>query len=298
MGEVWRVNPDGELRDPFGRLKKVFECSEEYFFGFYVKSTPEIVDVSFYLECKKDCEKVNLSILDLPFSNAWIASQTASYLPKNSVLHLGIQNSLRFWNFYKSTDGVLCYSNTGGFGIDGSISSAIGASLASPNKIVFCVLGDLAFFYDLNSLGNKNIGKNLRILLINNGKGTEFKLSGNPGSMFGEDTDHYIAAAGHYGNKSSSLVKNFAKDLGFKYMTASNKEEYRDLLDQFVDPEIGDRSIVCEVFTNSEDEDAALTMISGAFSDGVTVTKNVAKDLAKGILGERKTAALKKMFRK
>ncbi|WP_125140055.1 hypothetical protein [Clostridium transplantifaecale] len=113
-----------------------------------------------------------MAVLELPFSNAWIASQTASKLPANSVLHLGIQNSLRFWNFYETPESVACFSNTGGFGIDGNMSSAIGAALTAPEKIIFWVLGDLAFFYDLNSLGNKNVSKNLRILLVNNGKGT------------------------------------------------------------------------------------------------------------------------------
>ncbi len=64
-----------------------------------------------------------MAVLELPFSNAWIASQTASKLPANSVLHLGIQNSLRFWNFYETPECVACFSNTGGFGIDGSMNN-------------------------------------------------------------------------------------------------------------------------------------------------------------------------------
>ena len=35
----------------------------------------------------------------LPFSNVWIALQTAHRLPAGSVLHLGILNTLRTWNF-------------------------------------------------------------------------------------------------------------------------------------------------------------------------------------------------------
>lgn len=69
------------------------------------------------------------SIPDLPFSNGWAAFQTISKLPENSVLHLGIRNSLRFWNIFEAPDSVDGFSNTGGFGIDGCLSSAIGASL-------------------------------------------------------------------------------------------------------------------------------------------------------------------------
>ena len=49
-------------------------------------------------------------------------------LPENSVLHLGILNSLRSWNFFEVPTSVSAYSNVGGFGIDGGVSSLIGAS--------------------------------------------------------------------------------------------------------------------------------------------------------------------------
>lgn len=294
--EVWRVNLDGELRDTYGKLTKVFECEEQAFFEKYNEINIENKNISFFKECDKDVNNVKSNQLDLPFSNAWVASQTAHKLPKNSVLHLGIQNSLRFWNFFDTTPNVLCYSNTGGFGIDGSISSAVGASLASPNKLIFCVLGDLAFFYDLNSLGNRHIKNNLRILLINNGRGTEFKLSGNPGAMFGSETDRFIAAAGHYGNKSQDLVKHFAEDLGFKYLCAKNKEEYLAYLDYFVNPLYRERSIIYEVFTDSLDEDKALTLISEAECNNLIAVRQNAKELVKGFLGEKGIARVKKVL--
>ena len=294
--EVWRVNLDGELRDTYGKLTKVFECEEQDFFEKYNEMNTENKNISFFKECDKDVNNVKSNQLDLPFSNAWVASQTAHKLPKNSVLHLGIQNSLRFWNFFDTTPNVLCYSNTGGFGIDGSISSAVGASLASPNKLIFCVLGDLAFFYDLNSLGNRHIKNNLRILLINNGRGTEFKLSGNPGAMFGSETDRFIAAAGHYGNKSHDLVKHFAEDLGFKYLCAKNKEEYLTYLDYFVNPLYRERSIIYEVFTDSLDEDKALTLISEAECNNLIAVRQNAKELVKGFLGEKGIARVKKVL--
>ena len=64
-------------------------------------------------------------------------------------------------------------SNTGGFGIDGILSTLVGASLADKEKLFFAILGDLAFFYDMNVAGNRHVGNNIRILFINNGKGTE-----------------------------------------------------------------------------------------------------------------------------
>ena len=167
------------------------------------------------------------------------------------------------------------------------MSTTIGAALADDNKIFFCVLGDLAFFYDLNSLGNRHLGNNVRIVLVNNGKGTEFKLSGNPGSMFGEDTDRYIAAGGHYGRQSKTLVKHYAEDRGMEYLSASSKEMYLHELEKLVNPEIGNRPMLLEVFTNSIDEDAALTMLQECLVDEKLRMRRIAGSTVKSVLGEK-----------
>lgn len=296
---VWRVNPDGELRDTYGKLKFVFEMNEEYFFEHYCSDIKKI-NISFYEKCKS--EELNVkkylenTVEKLPFSNAWIASQTTPILPDNAVIHFGIQNSLRFWNFFDIPKSVLGYCNTGGFGIDGNLSSMIGASLIDKNHIYFCVLGDLAFFYDMNSLGNKHISRNIRILLINNGKGTEFKLSGNPGYLFGDAADKYIAA-GHYGNKSFSLVKHYAEDLGFEYMCAVTKEEYLKIVDHFTDSGEMDRPIVLEVFTDSEDERNALDLIKSCIVDMKILKEKKSKEVVKTVLGKKNFDKIKKLLR-
>ena len=207
--QVWRVSEDGELRDTFRKLRYVFEMPESTFFAHYTDS--EVGDDSCLALCKRAYEDVYSHIPDLPFSNIWMAQQLAPCLPENSVLHLGILNTLRSWNFFEIPSSVLSYCNVGGFGIDGDMSSLVGASLANPQKIYFCVLGDLAFFYDMNVMGNHNLGHNVRIMLVNNGRGTEFRNYDHMANMFGDDADAYMAAAGHYGNKSKDLVKHYAE---------------------------------------------------------------------------------------
>lgn len=297
---VWRVNPDGELRDPFRKLRYVFEMTEDAFFEFYTSGEKKKEVCSFYRACEQENkilrENLEYIIKKLPFSNAWIAAQTTPRLPANSAIHFGIQNSLRFWNFFQLPETIHGYSNTGGFGIDGPMSTTIGAALADGNKIFFCVLGDLAFFYDLNSLGNRHLGNNVRIILVNNGKGTEFKLSGNPGSMFGEDTDRYIAAGGHYGRKSKTLVKHYAEDLGMEYLSASSKEMYLHELEKLVNPEIGNHPMLLEVFTNSIDEDAALTMLQECLVDEKLRTRRIAGSTVKSVLGEKGFQSIKKIL--
>ena len=61
----------------------------------------------------------------------------------------------------------------------------LGASLAEPNKLFFGVVGDLAFFYDMNSIGNRHVSNNIRLIVVNNGRGTEFRNYGHQGAKFG-----------------------------------------------------------------------------------------------------------------
>lgn len=296
--KVWRVSPDGEICDTFKKLEYVFEMNEEAFFNYYVVHAPNSsMDITYAEEWKKEREKILSKIPDLPFSNIWIAQQMAKKLPVNSVLHLAILNSLRSWNLFDMQKSIRGYSNTGGFGIDGCVSSLIGASLANPDIIYFGIIGDLAFFYDLNSIGNRHIGKNVRLLVINNGKGTEFRNYNHNAAKFGNDADKYIAAAGHFGNKSSVLLKHYAEDLGFKYCSASTKEEFLDNIDFFVSNKHYEQPILFEAFTSSENESDALKLVS-RIDMGENQQTNVAKKIVKSIFGESGVKTIKKIINK
>lgn len=293
---VWRISEDGALRDPFNKLTTVFMMPEKTFFDYY--SQHNCCEESFLQECKEEYDEINKSIPNLPFSNIWIAQQLAPRLPQNSVIHLGIYNSLRSWNFFNLPDGVTANSNVGGFGIDGGVSSMIGASIAKPEKLFFGIFGDLAFFYDMNVLGNRHVGKNVRILLINNGKGNEFRLYCHPCRIFGEDAEPYMAAAGHYGNKSSLLVKHYAEDLGYKYLSARSKEEFLSVMNLFCETENTSSPIVFEVFTNTEDESNALKAICTIKKDSNYALKKKIKNNIRTKLGKDGIETIKKILGK
>lgn len=262
--EVWRVNPDGEIRDTFLKLKYVFEIEEIDFFKKYNNMAKSNKCTEFYKLWKKEFDEIERKALsyEIPFSNIWIARNTIKKLPQKSTLYLGILNSLRSWNFFNTDKEINVYSNTGGFGIDGMLSSLIGASLTNKEKLYFGVIGDLGFFYDINALGNRNVGNNIRLLLINNGCGTEFHNYSHPGFLFGEDANSYIAADGHFGNKSKELVKHYAQDLGFEYISAENKKEFLKNVDYFTSSDKYNKPIIFEIFTNSKDESDALKIIN------------------------------------
>lgn len=254
--EIWRVNPDGIIRDTFKKLTYVFEMSEKEFFSHYSDGVDG--DDSLIAQCLKERAALAATIPELPYSNAWIASQTVGKLPENSVLHLGILNTLRHWNYFETPETVSVFSNTGGFGIDGCTSSAIGAAMESPEKQVFCVVGDLSFFYDQNCLINA-LPKNFHLLVVNNGVGTEFKNYNHLAAQFGEDANPFMAAKGHNGNKSKTLLKDYAKNLDVTYLSASNKTEYLSALDKWL--AVSDKPVILEAFTTDKDESDALKIM-------------------------------------
>lgn len=290
--KVWRVNPDGELRNVFKNTEYIFQMKEEDFFEKYKNGS--VKENEYIKECKAEYKKVFDKIPELPFGNIWCAKQMSSKLPENSVLHLGILNTLRSWNFFDIPDSVNAYSNVGGFGIDGDISSLIGASLAHPEKLYIGILGDLAFFYDMNVVGNHIVQNNVRIMLVNNGRGTEFRNYNHPAEKFGEVADRFMAAAGHFGKKSHELIKHYAQDLGYEYLTASTKEEFLANYEKFLSPELTEKPILFEVFTNSDEESEALRLIRNIETDASTT----AKHLIKNVIGQEGVSKIKKLLGK
>lgn len=258
--QVWRVSEDGAIRDMFGKLTDVFQTQEDVFFKHYTKSVSQPND-SYYRNCKNEYEKIYSLIPELPFGNIWIAQQLAPRLPQYCEIHFGILNSLRSWSFFLIHESIIGKCNVGGYGIDGGVSSLIGASLTNPQKLFYGVFGDLAFFYDINALGNRHLGNNVRIILINNGKGAEFRNYGHPCFSYGEATDTYLAAAGHFGNQSKTLIRHYATDLGFDYYSASSKDEFLKHIDKFISTERNNKPIIFEIFTDSTKESESLKII-------------------------------------
>lgn len=294
IGGVWRVSEDGQLRNTFGCLTRIFELSEYFFFRAY---TPECFTprTNYFDACQQELKEAFVKLPELPFSNVWMAQQVHSRLPEGCIFHMGIYNSLRSYNFFPLPKTVTSSCNVGGFGIDGGISTLVGASFANPKKLHIGVFGDLAFFYDMNVCGNRHVGNNVRLLLINNGKGNEFRNYGHYCSILGEDADKFVAAAGHYGQKSPVLVKHYAEDLGYKYMQATSKQEFLENLTVFLDPSVGASPMIFEVFTTTEDESESIRIMRTFLNDSKTVMRNKILGSVRMVLGKKGIETIKKL---
>ena len=292
--KIWRIENNFKKIKSINEIENYFLISINSFLQYYIKINKNSHNANneSYLELwKNEINRLYEMISDLPFSNIWVAKKMHSLLPNNSSLHLGILNSLRSWNFFEIDNSVQAISNVGGFGIDGNLSSLIGASLSSPNKLFYGIFGDLAFFYDLNSLGNREIKNNLRIILINNGTGTEFKNFNHRASNF--DSDNFVAAKGHFGNKSPNLVKNYSENLGFQYYGCHTKIDFEVILNTLMSSTLGVKSIIIELFINESDESLALEVITKLIKPKASSS---AKELAIKAIGVENKERVKRLL--
>lgn len=291
---MWRVSPDGKIRDTEKKLTHVFAMEETDFFRYYADLHKGRKNNNYAKLWQDETKKILANIPELPFCNVWVAKTLSEKLPDHSVFHLSGSNTARAWNFFPISNTIECYSNDGAMGIDGQVSALIGESLINPQKLHFGAVGDLTFFYDMNSLGNRHIKNNIRLLVINNGKGAEFKIYSHTAADFGDEADNYIAAAGHYGNKSHKLIKHYVEDLGFEYLTASTKKEFLEAMEHFTNHTLTEHSMVFEVFTDSKDESDGIYIMNHLVSHA----SDKAKDIIKSIAGEKSIKAIKNIIGK
>ena len=237
--ETWVVNETGEVTDTFMNLTHI------------IQGDPEAV---------ADHIRFMLVTEPHPFVQLWddllekIRRKGDSYEPVYSQMaavkyfesrvgdacvHYANSTAIRLANSF-AKHPVWC--NRGVNGIEGSLSTAAGFSVVSDEK-VYCVIGDLSFFYDQNALWNQNLRGNLRILLLNNGCGGIFHLL--PGLEQSPACDAYVSAAHH------TTAEGICQQNHVVYLSARNAQELPTVIDTLLSSD-SDSPVLLEVFTDPD----------------------------------------------
>jgi len=119
---------------------------------------------------------------EAPFGNLTAVARLLDAVPPSTVVHLGNSSTIRNTQLVPVRSDLEYYSNRGTSGIDGSLSSAVGAAMVS-DKQHLLLLGDLSFVYDSNGMWNKEFPENLKIVVLNDGGGGIFRLLKGPDLM-------------------------------------------------------------------------------------------------------------------
>ncbi|WP_025740232.1 2-succinyl-5-enolpyruvyl-6-hydroxy-3-cyclohexene-1-carboxylic-acid synthase [Aquimarina pacifica] len=137
-------------------------------------------------------------------------------IPDGQMVQLSNSSTVRYAQLFSLKNSFTVYCNRGTSGIDGSTSTAIGASLVS-DKPTTLITGDLSFLYDSNGLWNAYIPSNFKIIIINNGGGGIFRIL--PGKEEGINFETYFETV--HDLNAIHLCKMF----GLEYRAASTIED-------------------------------------------------------------------------
>jgi 2-succinyl-5-enolpyruvyl-6-hydroxy-3-cyclohexene-1-carboxylate synthase len=220
--------------------------SEDSFFAFFEKRE---------FEAQK---RSNLALFQPQNAEIFYYNQLMASIPASTILHLGNSMSVRYANlfYYNLQKDVVVYCNRGTSGIDGSLSTAVGAALAT-DKQVICILGDVSFQYDKNALWNTNLPNNLKIIVMNNGGGNIFRMIAGPKQQhafkeFFETNQH----------QNAELLAKMYKLSYYKVLLISELAD--NLLSFFAD----DSCAILEIFTQP-------TANETAFKEFKSLTRNL-----------------------
>ena len=243
--ETWAVNRTGEVNDTFMNLTHVFQGDPDVvtdMVRFYPEQQPHPFVQRW--DALLTRAQSNAEAFAAPYSQMATVkcfeqrlSLEVEQTRVEPAVHYANSTAIRLANIF-ARHRVWC--NRGVNGIEGSLSTAAGFSLVS-KELVFCVIGDLSFFYDQNALWNQNLRPNLRVLLLNNGRGAIFNLL--PGLEKSPARDRLVAAA------HETTAEGICRQNNVSYRQATTEDEMQQGI-AWLQTENPERPMVLEVMTD------------------------------------------------
>lgn len=231
-----QVGQESKVCDPFKKLTYLFEMRERTFFEKMCAYTNS--SCTDYYECWKEVSDAFVEP-QVEYSELSTIASFIHALPENVDLQIANSSSIRMVHMFHTHPSIRMNCNRGVNGIDGCMSTAVGYAYEN-DRPTFLVIGDLTFFYDMNALWNRQLSKNLRILLINNAGGAVMYCPLN------EDMRKTLPP--HIAAEHITSAQGWVESIGFTYMKASNQEEVNKHLKTLVDM-TQEGPMLLEVFT-------------------------------------------------
>jgi len=239
----WHIGLSGQMPDTYQHATHFIQTTPEAFLEAFVKLQKKQVSgpvTPWILSWNLASRELSEPDRSLPFSDITVTGAFLKGIGENRILFSGNSSPIRNLQLFKKPKDVSVFCNRGTSGIEGTLSAACGYAVGSEG-LVFVLLGDLSFFYDLNILTHQPFPANLRILLINNGGGSIFKQL--PGLENSDIVTKYVSAS------HDIKAKGFVEASGIRYIQATDYTELDDALKTLCSSE-GNSAGLLEVFTD------------------------------------------------
>ena len=241
----WHIQPANDrIRDPFQSLTTLIPAEplsflEKLFadidYQLFLQGDDDDTSQQFFntwQSAERKAAKLvtqTLATLPQPFTDWGAVQAVLEKLPEDSVLQLANSMPVRYANLcgVSHRQHVSVAANRGVSGIDGCLSTALGAALMT-DQIVTLLIGDIAFFYDRNALWSAPIPANLRIVLLNNDGGHIFRMIDGPNRQ--PELETYFETPHGY------TAHNTTTDASISYQRCDSAEMLQSLLPDFFAP--------------------------------------------------------------
>ncbi|KQC29278.1 2-succinyl-5-enolpyruvyl-6-hydroxy-3-cyclohexene-1-carboxylic-acid synthase [Flagellimonas eckloniae] len=223
LSEHVKLNPNEFFKSIFNQEAKRYGCNyRTYWDGVKNK----------YL-IKREGYLKQIDFSDFSAFNSILKS-----IPSKFQVHLANSSTVRYAQLFPMDKSLRVYCNRGTSGIDGSTSTAVGASIHNEPPTLL-ITGDLSFFYDSNGLWNEYIKSDFRIIIINNSGGGIFRIL--PGS---EETNEFST---FFETNHEHTAEHLAKMHKFDYKKVDSLEKLESSLLNFYD--VSENPKVLEIMT-------------------------------------------------
>lgn len=245
----WHVDAK-KAYNTFFSLNKHFETSVNGFFSNFLPLTKatESDYAAFWKEVKSSRQRKHQEYMDqIPYSDLKAMQSIIPAVPEEYMVQLANSSTIRYAQLFNWKKNQRIFCNRGTSGIDGSISTAVGAACVT-EKPTLMISGDLSFFYDSNALWNNYLPSNFRIIILNNQGGGIFRIL--PGNKNTQNFDTYFETT--HNLNASSLCAMYK----LEYATANSESEIQNVMENFY--EESRRPKLLEIFTPRKLNDEVL----------------------------------------
>ena len=170
--EHWRVDMSDTLLDTFSHLTRRFALPTATFFRQLASALHPYDPQSNYAQIWHKC--LGMTRLAEDFDRQPFKA-VISLVPANWNVHFSNGMTIRYAQTYDCARLHRCESNRGVSGIDGSVSTALGASLAYKAAPTVLLTGDMSMQYDIAALSSQCLTPRLKIVVFDNHGGGIFR---------------------------------------------------------------------------------------------------------------------------